>query len=209
MVKTHLKLWIIFLFLILLSMPWIITPDEAKQRLVAEYNDSVKIFGYERTEHIADRGDNIFISFMQGTGIGKLLAGGKIDEKEINSMDYGRKANRTMSEITNKYLLTFSIQIRGVFFRGSLMVQWLLYVGVFLIAVLMDGMTQRKVKQDLLIMNAPIKFALAFHILIFVMFTPLAYLLLPVAVTPWFMPVWTISIALPITKAISNAVKTG
>ena len=58
-------------------------------------------------------------------------------------------------------------------------------------------------------LNSPLPFAWALHSVIVIAFTPLAYLLLPFSVTPWFMPMWCLLMALPLAKAIANAVRMG
>jgi hypothetical protein len=100
------------------------------------------------------------------------------------------------------------LQLYGLFYRGFLMLHWMWYVGIFLVAAFVDGLARRAIKRDVLAVNDPIKFAIAFHTLIFIVFSPFAYLLLPAAVTPWFMPAWAVLVALPMSSAIANAVRT-
>jgi hypothetical protein len=209
MVKTHVKLWIILLFLAILVVPALLTPDMARERLTAEFKSSEAIFGRERTSAITERANVVYDGIVGATGIDKFIQAGYIKRKDTKGLMIAQQANEDMSTLTNRYLESMMLQIYGAFFRGSLMLQWLLYVGFFLVAAIVDGVSQRQIKQELIQMNAPIKFAISFHIVIAIIFTPLAYLLLPAAVTPWFMPIWTVIIALPLSKAIANAVKTG
>lgn len=208
MVKSHVKLWIIGLFLALLIVPALLPPELAQVRLQTEFDSSVTIFGAKRVGIITDRANGVYDAVVGGSGLDKLIQTGYVKRQDTDNLLVAKKANSEMSTLTNRYLQSMMLQIYGVFFRGSLMLQWLVYVGVFLLAAVVDGLTQRKVKQELIQMNAPIKFAVMFHVVIVIMFSPIAYLLLPAAVTPWFMPIWTIAIAFPLAKAIANAVKT-
>lgn len=208
MVKSHVKLWIIALFLMIFVMPALMSPSTSRERLDAEYRSSAAIFGAERVSIITARANGVFDAVVGGIGIDRLIAAGYVKEKETRGV-IAQGLNQEGSKMTNGYLQSMMYLLYGIFFRGSLMLQWLLYVGAFLFAAVVDGVTQRQIKQELFHMNAPIKFSIMFHTVVFIVFTPLAYLMLPVAVTPWFMPIWSIAIAYPLSKAIANAVKTG
>ncbi|ABD71951.1 hypothetical protein Rfer_4264 (plasmid) [Rhodoferax ferrireducens T118] len=209
MVKTHVKLWIILLFLAIFIVPAILSPEMAEARLRSEYESSAAIFGVARVDTITARANAVYDVTVGASGIDKLIQTGYVKKSDTRNMMIAKNANETASSFTNNYLKSMLLQIYGVFFRGSLMLQWLVYVGFFLFAAIVDGVMQRRIKKDLIQMNAPIQFAVSFHIVIAIIFTPLAYLLLPGAVTPWFMPIWTLVIALPLSKAIANAAKTG
>lgn len=208
MVKSHLKLWIILLFLAIVAVPAILPPEMAEARLLSEYESSVEIFGAKRVDSITAGANGLYDVIVGGLGINKFIQTGYVKEKDTDKLIIAKKANKRAASFTNRYLQSMTLQIYGVFFRGNLMLQWLVYVGFFLCAVIVDGIMQRKIKQDLIQMNSPIQFAVSIHIVIAIIFTPIAYLLLPIAVTPWFMPIWTLVIALPLSKAIANAAKT-
>lgn len=208
MVKSHIRLWLIAIFLMVFVVPAIMPPSVARQRLELEFVASQSVFGGERVAVIVDRANGIYEGLIGGIGLDKLIASGYVKDKEVENT-IGEGVNKVGSSFTNAYLQSMALLIYGVFFRGSLMIQWLAYIGVFLFAAIVDGVTQRRIKNELIHMNAPIAFSVTFHIVIAIVFAPIAYLLLPFAVTPWFMPIWTVVIALPLSKAIANAVKTG
>lgn len=208
MAKSHLKLWVILIFLMLIAVPALITPEFARGRLEAEYRSSVAIFGETRVRLIAERANGIYDTIVKGSGLEGLIKSSYTTNADMKNAIVAREANTSMAAGANRYLQSFVIQVYGVFFRGSLMLHWLIYVGLFLLAALVDGATQRKVKMETMRMAAPIKFAIATHVLISTIFIPVAYLLLPFAVTPWFMPVWTVFVALPLSNAIANAART-
>jgi len=209
MVKAHVRLWVIGIFLAILVVPALIGPEAARDRIEREYQASTAIFGAQRSNAITERANDAYDALVEGLGIAQTLRRGFTKRSDHDQMMFGQKPAVTMASFVNNYLQTMMTQIYGVFFRGSLMIQWLAYVGAFLIAAFVDGMVQRKVKQETLAMNAPVKFAYAFHTVIVIIFSPLAYLLLPFAVTPWFMPIWAVAIAYPMAKAIANAVRMG
>lgn len=206
MVKSHVRLWLIAIFLMLFVMPAIISPGLARSRLESEFNSSTDIFGAERVSAIVGRANSIYETIIGGLGIDKIIATGYVQDKDVkNTIAEG--VNRAGSSFTNSYLQSMALLIYGIFFRGSLMIQWLAYIGSFLVGAFVDGLVQRRIKRDLIHVNNPILFSLTAHTLILITFAPIAYLLMPFAVTPWFMPVWTVVMAFPLAKAVAHAVK--
>lgn len=206
MVASHIKLWIIALFLMVFVVPAIMPPSMARARLDSEYLSSSEIFGQERVAIITTRANFVFEAVIGAIGIDRIIAAGYVHEKDTKGI-IAEGLNTEASKVTNGYLQSMMFLLYGIFFRGSLMLQWLLYVGFFLFGAVMDGIAQRRIKQEMIRMNAPVTFSIMIHTVVFIFFSPLAYLLLPVAVTPWFMPIWALAIAYPLSKAISNAAK--
>lgn len=209
MVKTHISGWFIFLFVAMLIVPALMSPDMSRARLQAEHDSSVAIFGTKKVDSISETANTVYQAVIGGLGIDKLINSGYVKEKDTKKLVFSKRVNTDMSTVTNRYLESMTLQIYGVFFRGALMVNWLLYVGLFMFASMFDGISQRQVKQETIQMVSPIKFALALHTVVAVIFSPLAYLVLPMNVTPWFMPIWAVVVAFPLSKAISNAARTG
>jgi hypothetical protein len=206
---THIKLWLIFLFLAFLAVPWLMPPEMARARLQSEQASSAEIFGVKTVNDITSTANSAYNALVKSTGIEAFLQAGFVEEKDVREKQFvGGNVNREMSTVTNRYLESMLLQLYGLFYRGFLMLHWMWYVGFFLVAAFVDGLTQRSIKREVLAVNDPIKFAMAFHTLIVIVFTPFAYLLLPAAVTPWFMPIWAVLVAFPLSKAISNAVRT-
>jgi mannose/fructose/N-acetylgalactosamine-specific phosphotransferase system component IIB len=209
MVKTHISGWFIFLFVAMLIVPALMSPDMSRARLLAEHSSSVSIFGGKKVESISQTANDVYSAVIGGLGIEDVINSGYVKKKDIKDETIAKRLNTDMSTLTNRYLESLTLQIYGIFFRGALMVNWLLYVGLFLFAAIFDGVAQRQVKQETIQMVSPIKFAIATHTVVAILFIPLAYLVLPINVTPWFMPIWAVVVALPLAKAIANAAKTG
>lgn len=208
MVKTHIKLWIIFLFLALLVVPAILPPEMAQARLESEHDSSVAIFGQQRVDAITSGANLMYQKISETLGLERFIRSGFVKRKDVEGQVFIGTFQGDMSTFTNQYLLSLMLQIYGIFFRGALMLQWMIYIGFFLFASLFDGIVQRKVKHETLQVVSPLKFAIAMNTVVAVFFMPLAYLLLPAHVTPWFMPIWAVVVALPLSKAISNAART-
>jgi hypothetical protein len=204
MVKAHIRLWLIALFLMLVAIPFVMPPEFARARIMAEYDAAAAIFGQDKASELAESANGMYGAFMQGSGLGAAISSSYVTEKEAENLLIAKNVNQDMSVVSNKYLLTFSTQIYGVIFRSALMSHWLIYVGVFLLAAFVDGYSQRQIKKDLIQMHAPIKFAASSHFGVMLVFTPIAYLLLPINVTPWFMPFWAVAMAYPIASVVSN-----
>lgn len=209
MVKSHLKLWIIGFFLAMLAVPALMPPEAAKGRLRAEYESSAAIFGTKRVDAIGVRATFLYDAIIGGSGLDALIHNGFVEKSATDRLVIAKAGNETMATKTNRYLQSMLLQLYGVFFRGSLMLQWLPYIGFFLIAAIGDGITQRRIRNDELQMNSPIKFAVSLHAAIVIVLSPIAYLMLPASVTPWFMPIWAALIAIPLSKVIAHAAKTG
>lgn len=209
MVASHVRLWLIGLFLSILIVPALVTSQWAVGRIRDEIAATARIFGPTRAKELVASASTAYSNFPGALHVQSTLSLGMTSEREHQRMVVLAGASTTMGNRVNQYLETIQLLLFGVVFRGYLMSIWMLYLGAFVLAAIIDGLVQRRVKKETMALNSPLPFAWALHSVIVIAFTPLAYLLLPFSVTPWFMPMWCLLMALPLAKAIANAVRMG
>ena len=81
---------------------------------------------------------------------------------------------------------------------------WLPYIAPFFIAAILDAAVSRRIKFSSFGYSSPIKFSVASHMLIVIVFLPILYLVIPLPVTPLFIPFWALISAVPVMTVISN-----
>ena len=72
------------------------------------------------------------------------------------------------------------------------------------VAVVVDGLVIRKVKFATFGYSSPIRFSISAHSMIVVGLLPVLYLVVPLPVTPLFLPFWLLLSAVPIMTLLSN-----
>lgn len=94
-----------------------------------------------------------------------------------------------------KRLDTFWLAVYQATVRVTLLAQWLPYLLPLLLPALVEGFCRREVKKTNYGYTSPNRFHAASHGLIALVFLPILYLFLPIAITPLVVPVWGIALA--------------
>ena len=205
--RSHFWLWIVLSAILFFGMPLFISYDSSINRIETERQSASMVFGKDRVNGIVTRSNLVYNALFVETGI----AGG-LESQYIESAEEGgdplSKSVSNLSIQSNSYILSLLTNVYGIIFRALLVWEWLALIGLFLGACFVDGLVQRRIKQESFGFNSPVRFSLAVHTLILISAVPVLYLLAPLAVSPWFMVIWALAIALPISIAVSNAVRT-
>lgn len=204
----HVRLWLALVFVLLILVPIAMTPDSVADRIRAEADWGQRVFGSERMGRIVERSNNAYDLTIVQTGIRSLIDASMTTDADLDQPeDRLTRKQRRVATVFNGYLHSLSLQIYGVYLRGSVMLEWLIFVGIFIVAAIVDGLTRRKIKHASGALSSPVKYTWAMHSMIAIIFSPIVYILVPATITPLFMPYWTLCMALPISITIANAVR--
>lgn len=206
---SHFRIWLGIVLALIFLVPVALAPLDAEKRVNEEANWAEQTFGKDRFNDVANRANAAYKLVVVETGLRRFIDGGYTDESGRDERQFAAKQNRSFAVLFNGYVHSLSVQLYGLFFRGSIMLEWLVFIGLFLIGAIVDGVARRKVKVATGGFNSPIKFSWSMHVMIIIAFSPFLYMLLPVSISPLFMPYWTLVIAFPLSVAIANAVRMG
>lgn len=98
------------------------------------------------------------------------------------------------------WALTFQAVCRLQVFR-----EWILIIGVTLIAATFDGIVQRRIKRMNHALASADKYVVARNVLLLTLLAPLLYLSAPLAVSPLVVPLWGASLSLALMLLASHA----
>lgn len=201
----HVLFWLAAIFVCLFIAPAGVTPEYARKRVQMEHQAVVGIFGVDTANAMTKRTNATYDLLINKTGIGPWMSQFYTTEEQINSAPIAQDTQRSVGSTFNRYLWSASTLFYGLVLRLNVVAQWVVYVGFFLLAAVMDGQAQRKIKYECVITISPAKYSIALHAVIAMLFVPILYMVLPVHISPWFTPIWVMVIALPLSKAVANA----
>jgi Domain of unknown function (DUF4400) len=205
-VTTHIVFWLGLILVMSILVPGLMGPDASYARVRAEHDAAVRVFGAGNTDVMTKRANGVHDVLIVQSGLQRILDRGFTTNKQLKEQEIAVETQTRFSVLFNRYLQTVSTEVYGLVFRGCIMLHWLAYIGIFLVAAVADGICQRRVKLATAKSLSPLRYTIALHLMVVIAFSPLVYLLAPFNVTPWFMPVWVIVISYPLAKAISNIV---
>lgn len=201
----HILFWLASLGFFLIVMPFAIPPEDTMARLANEQQAVSAIFGADTANRVTKSANAAYKSLFVETGIVRLVSGATTTKANSSKSIFNRDLNVSAGSQVNRYLQSVLNSIYGLVFRIHVVMLWLFYVGIFLMAAAVDGNMQRKVKNATAVPISAVQYSLGLHLVIALMFAPLVYMVLPVSVTPWFMPTWAVIAALPLSRAVANA----
>lgn len=201
----HLKFWILVTLVLILAVPAIVSVQDGLDRISREVEMTRAVFGDEKTETIVDSAKGVY-----GTAFVKSGLIADLNKTHFSQADY-RKAHalsgalKHFGTITNSYFGSMVINLYGMMIRLFIVWHWLAFVGPFLIACVVDGYMTRAKKLAEFAYQNPSAFSLAAHVLLWIIFFPVMYLVAPIPVTPLFVPIWALVMALPVAVMLSNS----
>lgn len=195
---SHMGFWLIAFLVSLFVAPIATSSEEIHHRLNGEMADVYRIFG-DRVGSFIVETSNSGYAYIRRTGVESLL---ETDAR------HEENAPRFLQDIASatlgKYLGALLAQFYSFLMRGMIVLVWVAMLLPFLAAAVLDGFCQRKVKLASLGEQIPTAFAIGTHTVIGLSAAPLLYIAIPLPMTPLFMPIWALVIALPMGLAISH-----
>jgi hypothetical protein len=205
-VTSHILFWLGLILIMSVVVPTLMGPVASRARIQDEHDAAVRVFGPESADRMTEEANTAHGLLIVKSGIQKFIDHGFTSEAQLRREVINPAGQTKAAIFFNRYMQTVSTELYGLVFRGIIMMHWMLYIGLFLLAAIVDGVCQRRVKLATAGTLSPLRFTIAMHLFVAIAFSPIVYLLAPIAVTPWFMVGWVLVIAYPLAKAISNIV---
>lgn len=202
--KKHVLIWLIILIVSFIIMPLMMKPHAIMGRVMSEIKMIQLVFGAEDTAKLTRSATTWYNAIFVETGLIGSTDKAYIheSEKESSKVFFGGAAR--VADVTNGYLLSFGAQAYAMMIRLFIILSWLPYIFPFMLAVIIDGLVTRRIKFESFGFSSPIAYSLALHSIIPIVFFPALYLLLPIPITPLFMPFWALVFAFPVSMLIGN-----
>ena len=190
----------------LLASPLLLSKDGQVNRIKSELEMVGGVFGQEKMDEITQEASSKYKFLFFDTGY--LTEQSKLYARPMTPGEKGveaiREPTETFARTTNAYLLALSVNVYGLLVRWGIIAHWMLFILPFLLAAFVDGFVTRKIKFSEFGFISPMAYSFSLHIIIFLLFVPLLYLVAPLPITPYFMPGWAIFMGFPIILMISN-----
>jgi len=203
----HARFWVIVLFVGCLLMPALVDGDSAMGRLKRESAEIAQIFGPRYAAMIVGAANGIYRTLFIDTGLEAGVAAGHTTRNDQRRVAPIADGSERAGAAVNGYLYSALVHVYAGLQRGMLVVFWLVALSPLLIAVVVDGLTIRRVKVAAFGSFSPALFAIGTHAIVLAVFTPLVYMMFPTYVSPWFLPICAVVGAIPLSLAVANAAR--
>jgi len=203
----HLYLWFLVLVFGFFLLPLIQSSDAVLGRIKEEVAQTDALFGGASASSIVHQTNDYFDVFFVQTGLMAMGSNGKSSEDEVARTKAASPLGNTMGALadkTNDYMDALLAQGYALTLRLVLMMQWLPYVAPFVAGVVVHGLSIRKIKFDTGGMISPMVYASGLHMMVVILLFPVLYLILPIQLTPMFVPYWLLISAVPTILVLSN-----
>ena len=206
----HILFWIAGLFAFTLVVPLMTSPNALWTNVTSELAMIQSAFGANDTHKLSKTATQIYNAVFEDSGAVKTTRAAEVSEEErVNADPLFGAGGRFIISVTNNYVTTLSVLYFVVTLRFLIVLSWMPYLVPFLGAVVIEGLVRRKIKLSAIGAANPVKFAISKHILIVILVFPIVYLVLPIAFTPLFMPIWGLCVSWPLVVLISNILPAG
>jgi len=201
----HLKFWILLTLIVLLSVPALVSVQSGLDRVSREVEMTRSVFGDDMTEHTVGRAKAVYKTAFVDTGFIADLNKTHLSQDDVRKAHAMSGALNHFSALTNSYFGSMVINLYGMMIRLFIIGHWLVYVAPFVVACVVDGYMTRAKKLAEFAYQNPSAFSLSAHVLLWIVFFPVMYLIAPLPVTPLFMPLWALVMALPVVVMLANS----
>ena len=90
-------------------------------------------------------------------------------------------------------------------YRLLLFSEWMPYLGILILAAVIDGLVERKIRKKNRGYANPVRYRAGIRLLIILFVVPLLYLTLPISVTPLLVPAWIFAAGAVLMLVTANA----
>jgi hypothetical protein len=203
----HARFWLLTMLVILLVMPALIPGDSVLDRLRRESDAIVDLFGPGYGGAVVRSANAIYRTAFVETGLETMVAAGNTAVREQRRVDPVAHAGQQAGRFFNGYLYSALVHAYGVIQRGVLGCFWLVILAPLLLAVVVDGVTIRRIKVATFGSFSPTLYSAGTHAVVLAIFLPLLYMTFPTYVSPWFLPLFALGAAIPLSLAVANAAR--
>lgn len=204
--RSHIGFWLILFLAGIFVTPYLVSGDAMRTKLVRDVEDIKRVLGPRIGGIIVSAATAVYDDTVGASGLRDGLDGMTHSDSDLQLAErVGSKLTVAAAKAADKYVQSLSMQIYAVMLRTAVIVAWIVLLLPLAIAVLVDGYSARAKKFETLGFQNPTAFSMSLHLAILVSVLPLLYLVVPIPVTPLFMPYWAVVAALPLSFAITHA----
>ncbi|MGI9295060.1 MAG: DUF4400 domain-containing protein [Pseudomonadales bacterium] len=199
-VLLFLLLWCLQITLVAVfaSSAWI-------QEQIAKEKDSVHAYlGGDTASHIGKRADESFQSLFVDTQVVDGLYGYLIPNAKTPKHGTEVLAPWFFSWLDDS-LQTFWWVAYQAIYRLILFSEWMPYLGILLLAAIVDGLVERKIRKKTGDYANSVRYRAGVRALLVLVIIPLLYLTLPISVSPLIVPIWIFSVSIVLMLVAGNA----
>lgn len=202
----HAFFWFVAAFVVFLVVPMFSNPESQWENAKTELRMITSAFGQHDAFEVATDAKAAYTTIFIDTGFIKTTRRAYVTErdKRESTMPLGGGVGATVA-LTNNYIETLGAMVYVVILRLRMILGWLPFIVPFLVGVVGEGYTRRKIKYSEFGEYGATVFSGAVHLGVILLMLPVFYALAPFPVTPLFIPGWILIASLPIVIAIANA----
>lgn len=202
--QAHIGFWLLLFAVSLLVIPLFVSADSMYQRLVVEFLAVREVFGETVGGWIVDATNSVH-GLLVSTGLQDVMVGAVHNEEDRRAAErYFSGVGKLVADAGSSYITSLMMQIYSAIMRIFIVLTWMLLLLPFLGAAIIDGINQRSVKFATFGYQNPTAFSLGSHLVILIGALPFMYVVVPMMVTPLFMPMWALLTAIPLAFATSH-----
>lgn len=203
-VRTHIRFWVgMFAFCLLLS-PFLRKGESMQQFAVQEIQATEVAFGPAFSGWIIGNVDKLFENSPAAAVKMVAKTGTTTKDREERLTKNLGKGVKGMIMLANSYFtgIIFACYIACI--RFMIILVWFGMLAPVLVAAVVDGFSQRAIKQYHFGTIRPAAFSILAMVIVPFCFAPLLYLSIPLPVPPTIIPVWVFLGCMPLSVLIGN-----
>lgn len=203
--SQHVGFWLLLAALGFFASPLLRSAAAMERQLKLEIEQTRTVLGEQLTRHALAFADGVF----ERTPLAVLAAGFSAarhtPEQQRLSAQVSGPGGLAASTLYNAYLHGVILQAYAVALRIVIVLFWLVALGPFLLASVIDGLMRRNIKQAEFGSLRPATFTLAGLLAIPLCALPVLYLTIPFGASPLLAPLWAAGLALPLSLLVSHS----
>lgn len=203
--QQHLGFWLLLAILGFFFGPLLRSGASMEDYLVREIAETRLAMGDRVGEMVVGVADGIFESTPVAVVVWQTRTAKHTRADQDLSVKVAGPGGAMMSSLFNSYLQGLVLQCYVFAMRLAIVLFWLAALAPIFAASVLDGLTQRSIKQAEFGSLRPATFTLAGIVVIPLLSLPILYLTLPFSLSPLLAPASAALVALPLSLLVSNS----
>lgn len=204
--SKHIWIWIVLFMAAFWSVPIFVSADASKLRIQKELETVYHQFGEQAHNQIVDGSNALYQSLIVNTGLHQFVLNRTVSNAAQKQTEQLLGQTVTVSSnATNNYLSNALANWYGLTLRVQILLIWLPLVIPFLLGAVVDGYVARKIKLSSIGFFSANAFSATSHLLIGLCCLPVLYLIAPMVMSPFWIPLMAVIGAIALRIFIRNA----
>ncbi len=203
--RVQIKLWVYLFVLLMIGLPFLQGHQGIKSRRAAEIVLIDTTFGREQAAAIVNDANRWYSSLTRSSQAVEDLTqvrAARVDDSAQSRVLAG--AVDRFAKWTNTVIETFLATIYGVLLRLRVSLSWLWVLAPFLLAIVNDGYWARRRKLDDFRSSNALAYSAGMSLAVALVGSVFVGLLLPIAVSPNYIPLWALGAGAAISVIARN-----